>query len=242
VARLCSRAPRSGARFVRAPRTAVRALTDLPRRTITGLIYAAVLLAAAFAPPIVFTALVAVAAGIALVELWELRRAGLAAGIELVVLFIGIGALAYLRDLTAPPLGVWGASGPLLMTLFAVWAADVVAYLAGSAVGRRKIAPRISPGKTWEGTIAGFIAAGLVIVLWNRPFAGLPAWSVAAAILIGPVAFAGDLLESWMKRRAAVKDSGTILPGHGGMLDRIDSLVAAAPLVAAAILFLGRMG
>ena len=200
------------------------------------------MLAAALAPSIVFTALVAVAAGMALAELWALRRAGPAAGVELIVLLIGVGAIVYLRDLTAPPLGVWGASGPLLATLFAVWAADVGAYLVGSAIGRRKIAPRISPGKTWEGTVAGFLAAALVIVLWNRPFAGLPTWSVVTAVLIGPVAFGGDLLESWMKRRAGVKDSRTLLPGHGGMLDRIDSLVAAAPLVAGAILVLGRMG
>jgi phosphatidate cytidylyltransferase len=124
------------------------------------------------------------------------------------------------------------------MTLVAVWAADVGAYVVGSLIGRRKIAPRISPGKTWEGTIAGFVAAAAVVVLWSRPGLGLPPVSIVIAILIGPIAFAGDLLESWVKRRAGVKDSGTILPGHGGMLDRIDSLVAAAPLVAVSIVLL----
>jgi phosphatidate cytidylyltransferase len=120
----------------------------------------------------------------------------------------------------------------LLLAIGATWAADVGAYVVGSLVGRRKIAPRISPGKTWEGTFGGFGAAA-VAVLGIAALFGLPRGEAAlAAILIGPLAFAGDLLESWMKRRAGVKDSGTLLPGHGGMLDRIDSLLAVAPFVA----------
>jgi phosphatidate cytidylyltransferase len=199
------------------------------------LVYAAVVLAAAFAPPIAFTVLVAVAAGVALAELWALRRAGVAAWLELVVLFAGIAALVYLRDLgdrgaahgAAAGLPVW-----LLLAVGVTWAADVGAYAVGSLAGRRKIAPRISPGKTWEGTFGGFGAAALAVLGVSALFGlGRPE-AAAAAILIGPVAFAGDLLESWAKRRAGVKDSGTILPGHGGMLDRVDSLLAVAPLVA----------
>jgi phosphatidate cytidylyltransferase len=217
-------------------------VSDLPRRTITAVAYGAVVLVAVAAPRELFLVLLAVTAALALLELRGLSSAGVPAAALLAIVALGLASMVFLRDLTAPPLGVWGASGPLLMTFFAVWAADVSAYAVGSAVGRHKIAPRISPGKTWEGTIAGVLAAALVIILWNRPFVGLPAWSVVTAILIGPVAFAGDLLESWVKRRAGVKDSGTLLPGHGGVLDRIDSLVAAAPLVAGAILFLGRVG
>jgi phosphatidate cytidylyltransferase len=209
---------------------------------VTGVVYGAVVLGAVVVPRELFLVLLAILAALALIELRDLRRAGVPAALELGLVAIGIVALVFLRDQTAPPLGVWGASGLLFMTLLAVWAADVGAYVVGSSIGRRKIAPRVSPGKTWEGTIAGFILAGLVVVLWNRPFAGLPLWSVVTAILIGPVAFAGDLLESWVKRRAGAKDSGTLLPGHGGVLDRIDSLVAAAPLVAAALVVLGRMG
>ena len=181
----------------------------------------------------------------ALRELWDMRRAGFFAGLELIVLGVGAASLLYLRNLTDDP-GTFFSSrfglGPLLMTVLAVWAADVVAYFVGSLFGRHKIVPRISPGKTWEGTIAGVLAAAAVVLLWNRPFLGVPLWSAAMAVLIGPAAFAGDLLESWVKRRAGVKDSGTSLPGHGGVLDRLDSLVAAATCVAAVIVLLVPLG
>ena len=194
------------------------------------------MLAAAFAPPFVFTALVAVAGGIALVELWALRRAGRAAVAELALLIVGIGALSYLRALGDRGAAHGAAAGLpawLLLAIGATWAADVGAYVVGSLAGRRKIAPRISPGKTWEGTFGGFGAAALAVLGIAALFGlGRPQAAVAA-VAIGPVAFAGDLLESWLKRRASVKDSGSLVPGHGGMLDRIDSLLAVAPLVAA---------
>ncbi|HEV2009853.1 MAG TPA: phosphatidate cytidylyltransferase [Candidatus Limnocylindria bacterium] len=194
------------------------------------------MLAAAFAPPLVFTVLVGLAGVIALAELWALRRAGVAAVLELIVLLIGLAALTYLRalgdagaaDPAARGLPVW-----LLIAVGATWAADVGAYVVGSLAGRRKIAPRISPGKTWEGTFGGFAAAAVAVLGIAALFGlGRPGAAVFA-VTIGPLAFAGDLLESWVKRRAAVKDSGTLFPGHGGMLDRIDSLLAVAPLVAA---------
>jgi phosphatidate cytidylyltransferase len=193
-------------------------------------------LAAAFAPPAVFTILVAVAGGLALTELWALRRAGVAALLELAVLVLGITALTYLRVLgdrgaahgIAAGLPVW-----LLFAIGATWAADVGAYVVGSLAGRRKIVPRISPGKTWEGTVGGFGAAALAVLGIAALFGLARPEAAIAAVTIGPIAFAGDLLESWTKRRAGVKDSGTLFPGHGGMLDRIDSLLAVAPLVAA---------
>jgi len=208
---------------------------DLRRRTITGLLYAAVVLAAAFGPAIVFTVLVAVALGVALRELWDLRRAGIVAAVELLALLAGSYSLFVLRSLgdrgaahgAAAGLPVW-----LLLAIGATWAADVGAYAIGSVAGRRKIAPRISPGKTWEGTFGGFGAAALA-VLGIGALLGLGRPEAAvAALTIGPAAFAGDLLESLLKRRAGVKDSGALFPGHGGMLDRIDSLVVVAPLVA----------
>ena len=216
-------------------------MSDLPRRTATAVVYGVIVLAAVRGPRELFVLLLAVLAALAVIELVGLRRAGVPAVLLAIVVAVGLGSLLYLRYASAPrPLGcgpecMWG---PLLMTIVAVWAADVVAYVVGSLVGRRKIVPHVSPGKTWEGTIAGLIAAGAVVILWSQPRLGPPPSSWAIALLIGMAAFGGDLLESWVKRRAGVKDSGRLLPGHGGMLDRIDSLVAAAPLVAAVILFL----
>jgi phosphatidate cytidylyltransferase len=212
-------------------------MSDLRRRGVTAIVYGAVVLVAVFAPIEVFVFALGIIAALAVTELVRLRRAGVPAVLEFAILGLGVLSLVFLRVVNPPPCGVrgCGAFGPLLMTIVAVWAADVVAYAVGSSIGRRKIVPRVSPGKTWEGTIAGVLAAAAVVVLWNRPMLGLPTWSFVAAILIGPAAFGGDLLESWVKRRAAVKDSGTLLPGHGGALDRIDSLVGAATLVAATI-------
>ncbi len=211
-------------------------MRDLRPRTITAVVYAAVVLVAAFAPPVVFQAVLVVAAALALAEVVALRRAGFVAVVEAAIVIVGSVSLYFLRSLSGPD-----PSAPLLITIFAVWAADVAAYAVGSSFGKRKIAPALSPGKTWEGTIAGFLAAAAVVLVAVAP-TGIYVWAVLAALTIGPVAFAGDLLESWLKRRAGVKDSGTLLPGHGGVLDRIDSLLSAAPLVAVLIVLTGRMG
>jgi len=126
--------------------------------------------------------------------------------------------------------------------LFAViWANDIAAYFVGLAAGRHKIAPPISPGKSWEGATAGLVAGAVAGLL------GAPVWGLHASggAILGAMASvvsqSGDLLESAMKRRAGVKDSGTILPGHGGVLDRFDGVLVAVPfaylsLVAAAML------
>jgi phosphatidate cytidylyltransferase len=126
--------------------------------------------------------------------------------------------------------------GTLLAILGIIWLADTAAYLAGRAWGRHKMAPNISPGKTWEG-LAGAVAAVAVyyVVLLIAASAGSRWQSAGAAILFGAVALmsvVGDLFESWIKRQAAVKDSGGLLPGHGGILDRIDSITAALPIAA----------
>jgi len=207
---------------------------DLRRRSITAIVYGAIVLAAALAPAVVFASVLAIISVLAVAELVALRRAGLPVLVEFVLVALGLLALALLRAVLDPP-------GLLVMTIVAVWAADVVAYLVGSAVGRRKIVPRLSPGKTWEGTIAGFSAAAVVVLLAS-PFVKFDLAQVLIAILIGPAAFAGDLAESWVKRRAGVKDSGTLFPGHGGLLDRIDSLLTASVLVVAVILITQRMG
>jgi phosphatidate cytidylyltransferase len=127
--------------------------------------------------------------------------------------------------------------GRLLALVAVVWIADTAAYFTGRRFGRRKLAPNISPGKTWEGVIGAAIAVGVYYsLLWHwlelsfLGSAGLKQFLLIAAITI--LSIEGDLFESWMKRRAGVKDSGTILPGHGGVLDRIDGIVAVLPLTA----------
>ena len=217
-------------------------MKDLRTRTITGAIYAVVVLAAAFSPLLVFTIVVAFAFGIALRELYELRRAGSVGGVELGVLALGVVSLLYLRFLGDHGAAHGAAAGRpvwLLLAIGSTWAADVGAYAIGSIAGRRKLAPTISPGKTWEGAFGGFGGAALAVLGIAALFGlGRPEAAVAA-VLIGPVALAGDLLESLLKRRAGVKDSGKLFPGHGGLLDRVDSLLVVAPLVAALTLAAG---
>jgi phosphatidate cytidylyltransferase len=132
----------------------------------------------------------------------------------------------------------------LLYVLFLVWAADVGAYLAGRNLGRHKLAPQISPGKTVEGAIGAFALCALWAALaGSYAFqATTPALfaKVLAVSMIGVVAsIVGDLTESMFKRQVGVKDSGTLLPGHGGVLDRVDSILATAPVMALGIFLAG---
>jgi phosphatidate cytidylyltransferase len=132
---------------------------------------------------------------------------------------------------------VWLQLKPLrlLAIMGVIWAADIAAYFSGRAFGRHKLAPRISPGKTWEG-VAGALAA--VAVYWSAIAWFVPGVSrlflpgLLLVVLLTAVAILGDLFESWMKRVAGLKDSGTLLPGHGGVLDRVDALTSALPLAA----------
>src|SRR5260221_952638 len=123
----------------------------------------------------------------------------------------------------------------LLLALVPTWVRDSVGYLVGSRAGRRKIVPRISPGKTWEGTLAGFGGAAFVALLIAASAGPKTGPALLVAALVGPVGFAGDLFESAIKRAAGAKDSGTLFPRHGGGLDRIDSLLFVAPAVAPAL-------
>jgi phosphatidate cytidylyltransferase len=126
------------------------------------------------------------------------------------------------------------AGGPemVLWMLLLVFAADIGAYFAGRSLGRHKLAPRVSPGKTWEGAFGGLVAVALLALAGTVHF-GLPvAAGVAFACAIGVFSVIGDLTESMFKRSAGLKDSGSLLPGHGGILDRLDSVTAAAPLYA----------
>lgn len=126
------------------------------------------------------------------------------------------------------------ARGPemVLWLLLLVFAADIGAFFAGRRWGRHKLAPRVSPGKTWEGAAGGLGAVALVAMAGSLHF-GIPvAIGVLFGCAVGIFSIIGDLTESMFKRAAGLKDSGSLLPGHGGVLDRIDSVTAAAPLYA----------
>ncbi|GAA0815889.1 phosphatidate cytidylyltransferase [Colwellia asteriadis] len=131
----------------------------------------------------------------------------------------------------------------LLMCLFVlVWCADIGAYFVGKSIGKRKLMPNVSPGKTLEGFLGGVVCAAIVVAV----SAFVLDWSqkqllsaLLITLLITTVSVLGDLTESMFKRQSGIKDSGTILPGHGGILDRIDSLTATAPVFALCYVFLG---
>jgi len=160
---------------------------------------------------------------------WRLSNLALAAGVGVVVLIPAALALIHLH-----------AVDPILVlaVMSMVWVADIVAYFSGRAFGRRKLAPQISPGKTWEGAAGaalGVVAYGaLVVLVWHGGISGWSGsnvlWALSGLVLFTAVSILGDLFESLLKRQAGVKDSGRLLPGHGGVLDRIDSLTSTLPL------------
>ena len=158
--------------------------------------------------------------------IWLARGVSLQHRIALLAAGFIILVPAALALAALPPLQV-------LAVLVLVWVADTAAYFVGRAWGRRKLAPSISPGKTWEGAWGG-LAGALAYAIICGGLAGGVAWIplVAGAALLAVLSIVGDLFESAAKRQAGVKDSGTLLPGHGGILDRIDSATATLPLAA----------
>jgi len=123
-----------------------------------------------------------------------------------------------------------------------VWLADIGAYFSGKRFGRNKLAPTLSPGKTWEGVLGGLLVVGLyavVVSYWRELTFVQAGLLVLLSLLVSLLSVAGDLFESLFKRQAGVKDSGSLFPGHGGVMDRIDSLTAAAPLYVSGLLWLG---
>jgi len=127
----------------------------------------------------------------------------------------------------------------VLFTLALVWAADTGAFFAGRWLGRVPLAPRVSPKKTWEGVFGGMVTSALVAWFAASFVFAVDVWLfVATCIAVAAVSIVGDLTESMLKRAVGLKDSGSVFPGHGGMLDRIDSVTAAAPALVFALLSL----
>ena len=147
-------------------------------------------------------------------------------------------ALAWIR---IQPQGSW----LILLLLLIVWAADTGAYFSGKAFGKRKLAPRISPGKTMAGLYGGLVAAPLIALLaaYLMPIEAMdPVALILLSVVTVLVSVGGDLMISLHKRTSGFKDSGGLLPGHGGILDRVDSLLAAAPFFALGLLLSGVRG
>jgi phosphatidate cytidylyltransferase len=145
-------------------------------------------------------------------------------------LWIAAGCVSFL-SIAAP---AHGGRNLTLLLLGVVWATDIFSYFVGKAIGGPRLAPDLSPNKTWAGFVgglAGGVAAGIVVAFW----AGAPPGNIAAfSLVLGLFTQAGDLAESWAKRHFAVKDTSGLIPGHGGVLDRLDGLLAAS--IAAAML------
>lgn len=155
-----------------------------------------------------------------------------------VLLILCWGALSAIHSIASV------GPGMLMFLMLLIWTADSGAYFTGKAFGRNKLAPAISPGKTWEGVygaLASTLLCGLVVYQteWLGHFE--LTWILLLCVTTALISVAGDLWESLLKRHAGMKDSGKILPGHGGILDRIDSLIAAAPFFASGLWLMGRL-
>jgi phosphatidate cytidylyltransferase len=154
---------------------------------------------------------------------WPAARGPLALLLGWLLLLPTFLALIYLRQ---------QGTAVLLAALAIAIVADSAAYFAGRAFGRNKLAPRISPGKTWEGAVGGALGVALYAFLLPTVGALDIAVLLPALLILFALSVLGDLYESWIKRQAGIKDSGTLLPGHGGVLDRIDSQLAVLPVAA----------
>lgn len=178
--------------------------------------------------PLTFAVMVLVGAGVLWKEWFNLTK-GRSIGwffFGLVYILAAVLSLIYLRNTNLM----------ILLSLFAiVWGADIAGYLVGREYGKHKIAPSISPGKSWEG-LAGSVVVGasLAAVFGYRA----PIVHALLGALLAVIGLGGDMFESWLKRRAGVKDSGNLIPGHGGLFDRVDALLPCA--IVAALAFMAR--
>ena len=209
-----------------------KAKSDLPLRLASAVVLIALAATSLWLGGIAFALLLAAGGGLMLAE-WTamVRKMPFGGGARAALLAMGVllsllavGGLWVVRDMLGFTAALW---------VFAmVVATDVGAYFAGRAFGGAQLAPTISPSKTWSGLFGGMIAALVMgATLGDRAdIQGVPLW---IGLGLGLLAQLGDLAQSWMKRRAGVKDSGTIIPGHGGVFDRVDGLIPVAILLGA---------
>ncbi|HWU92507.1 MAG TPA: phosphatidate cytidylyltransferase [Sphingomicrobium sp.] len=204
-------------------------MSELLVRTISGLVMIAVALVATAVVGDLLAVLVALVATVMFYEWRQISRgwgAGWAIGGFLYAVLPAL-ALLWIRERDAHGLDL------MLWVFIVTWSTDIGAYFVGRAIGKTKLAPTISPGKTVAGLYGGVAVATLLGGAWVL-FRGLGYSLIVLAPIFAAAAQGGDLFESWMKRRAGVKDSGHWLPGHGGILDRLDGLVPVAVLTAIA--------
>ena len=210
-------------------------MNELHKRLLFGSLGAALALFCTLYSPLTFYGLLLIGALLMYAEWLDLTRD--------YPLLNRFGGLAYVG------LPVWALialrptdSAAPVLTLFAlVWSTDIAAYFAGKRFGKHKLWPAISPNKTIEGLAGGMLAAASfgLIASFFAPFPASPLQGLWIGALIAVIAQSGDFFESWLKRRAGVKDSGQLIPGHGGILDRVDGLVFAAPAFLLLMILLG---
>ena len=230
--------------------------SDLGVRAVSAIVMAAIAGAALWLGGLAWQIF---AAAVMLGVLWEWRR--LSAGITPSPInrglwnFAGIAYVGFATWILVALRSHADGAVIVLEIVSAVIATDIGAYFAGRTLGGPKIAPRISPSKTWAGLIGGMIAAGLILAGWQFYFnslmesrlqgygasaAGPSPWTyVPAGALVAVIAQGGDFFESWMKRRAGVKDSSRLIPGHGGLFDRLDGLLAVSFILGILLLLSG---
>ena len=204
-------------------------MSELVVRTVTGLVMIAIALVATALGGDLLAVLVALVATVMFYEWRQISRGwgpGWAVG-GFVYAVLPALALLWIRERDSHGLDL------LLWVFIVTWSTDIGAYFVGRAIGKKKLAPAISPGKTVAGLYGGVAVATVLGAVWVL-FRGLGHPLIVLAPVFAAMAQGGDLFESWMKRRAGLKDSGHWLPGHGGVLDRLDGLVPVAVLTAAA--------
>jgi phosphatidate cytidylyltransferase len=208
-------------------------MSELAIRTISGVVMILVALAAVVIGGYPFAVLAAAVATAVFYEWTRLTRGWGPVWYFGGFLYAALAALAllWIRERADNDDGL----RLVLWVFIVVWSVDIGAYFTGRAIGGPKLAPSISPGKTWAGFYGGVVAATLLGGAWIL-YTGLPMVLLLLAPLFAAAAQGGDLVESWMKRRAGVKDSGRWLPGHGGVFDRVDGLLPVAILTAIATL------